>query len=40
MAVLTHVQNDLFDVRADLSSPVVNDPKHPPLRVEADYVDR
>ncbi len=40
VAVLTHVQNDLFDVGADLSSPVVDDPKHPPLRVEADYVDR
>jgi cob(I)alamin adenosyltransferase len=40
VAVLTHVQNDLFDVGADLSCPVVDDPKHPPLRVEADYVDR
>jgi cob(I)alamin adenosyltransferase len=38
--VLTHVQNDLFDVGADLSCPVVDDPKHPPLRVEPDYVDR
>ena len=40
VAVLTHVQNDLFDVGADLSCPVVDDPKHPPLRVEDDYVDR
>ena len=40
VAVLTHVQNDLFDVGADLSCPVVDEPKHPPLRVEADYVDR
>ena len=40
VAVLTHVQNDLFDVGADLSCPVVEEPKHPPLRVEADYVDR
>ena len=39
-AVLTHVQNDLFDVGADLSCPVVDDPEFPPLRVEPDYVDR
>ena len=40
VAVLTHVQNDLFDVGADLCTPVVPDPEHPPLRVEQDYVDR
>ena len=34
------VQNDLFDVGADLSTPVVEDPKYPPLRVEQFYVDR
>ena len=39
-AVLTHVQNDLFDVGADFSTPVVADPEFPPLRVEQDYVDR
>jgi cob(I)alamin adenosyltransferase len=39
-AVLTRVQNDLFDVGADFSTPVVEDPKYPPLRVEQDYVDR
>jgi|SRR5215204_5147267 len=38
--VLTHVQNDLFDVGADLSCPVVQNPEHPPLRVEPDYIDR
>ncbi len=38
--VLMHVQNDLFDVGADLSSPVVPEPAYPPLRVEPDYVDR
>jgi cob(I)alamin adenosyltransferase len=38
--VLTSVQNDLFDVGADLSCPVVADPKHPPLRATSDYVDR
>lgn len=40
VTVLTRVQNDLFDVGADFSTPIVPDPKHPPLRVEQDYVDR
>jgi len=31
--VLLHVQNDLFDVGADLCTPVVEDPKIVPLRV-------
>lgn len=39
-AVLLHVQNELFDVGADLSCPVVAEPEYPPLRVEQDYVDR
>lgn len=38
--VLAHVQNDLFDVGADLATPVAEDPKYPPLRITADYVDR
>ncbi|GAB3237558.1 cob(I)yrinic acid a,c-diamide adenosyltransferase [Glycomyces halotolerans] len=38
--VLTAVQNDLFDVGADLSTPVVADPKHPPLRIDEGYVSR
>jgi len=38
--VLTHVQNDLFDVGADFCTPVVPDPEFPPLRIEQDYVDR
>ena len=38
--VLTQVQNDLFDVGADLSCPVVADPEHPPLRVTQGYIDR
>ena len=38
--VLLHVQNDLFDVGADLCNPVVEEPEYPPLRVEQDYVDR
>ncbi|MBW8752008.1 MAG: cob(I)yrinic acid a,c-diamide adenosyltransferase [Propionibacteriales bacterium] len=40
VAVLTHIQNDLFDVGADLCTPVVPDPEYPPLRIEQDYVDR
>ena len=38
--VLTHVQNDLFDVGADFCTPVVPDPAYPPLRIEQAYVDR
>jgi cob(I)alamin adenosyltransferase len=38
--LLIQVQNDLFDVGADLCTPVVPDPKYPPLRVEQSYVDR
>jgi len=38
--VLTRVQNDLFDVGADLSTPVVAQPKYPPLRVTEGYVAR
>ncbi|MGV9714304.1 cob(I)yrinic acid a,c-diamide adenosyltransferase [Gordonia sp. NPDC003424] len=37
--VLTTVQNDLFDAGADLSTPVVEDPKYPPLRIEQGYID-
>ncbi|MFE6226391.1 MULTISPECIES: cob(I)yrinic acid a,c-diamide adenosyltransferase [unclassified Streptomyces] len=38
--VLVRVQNDLFDVGADLATPVVPDPEYPPLRVEQSYVDK
>ncbi len=38
--VLAGVQNDLFDVGADLCAPIVADPKWPPLRVEEGYVTR
>ncbi len=40
VTVLTRVQNDLFDVGADFSTPVVENPEHPPLRVLPEYVDR
>ncbi|HET8582408.1 MAG TPA: cob(I)yrinic acid a,c-diamide adenosyltransferase [Jatrophihabitans sp.] len=39
-AVLRSVQNDLFDVGADLCTPVHPDPKYPPLRVEETDVER
>ncbi len=38
--VLVRVQNDLFDVGADLATPVVENPEFPPLRVEQSYVDK
>ena len=34
------VQNDLFDVGADLSTPITPDPQYPPLRVTAVYTER
>ena len=37
--VLATVQNDLFDAGADLSSPIVENPKYPPLRIQQDYID-
>ena len=40
VAVLTHIQNDLFDVGADFCTPVVEKPEYPPLRIEQEYVDR
>src|SRR5665647_2591364 len=36
-AVLRRVQNDLFDVGADLCTPIDPDPKYPPLRVLPEY---
>ncbi len=38
--LLTRVQNDLFDVGADLCTPVVADPEYPPLRIDPAYVER
>ncbi|MEB3065607.1 cob(I)yrinic acid a,c-diamide adenosyltransferase [[Mycobacterium] zoologicum] len=37
---LLRIQNDLFDTGADLATPVVEDPKYPPLRITQDYIDR
>ena len=39
-AVLSTIQNDLFDVGADLCTPIDPAPKYPPLRVTAEYVER
>jgi cob(I)alamin adenosyltransferase len=38
--ILEAIQNDLFDLGADLCTPVVPDPKYPPLRVQPEYVER
>ena len=38
--LLTRVQNELFDVGADLCTPIVENPQYPPLRVLPDYVER
>ncbi len=38
--LLASLQNDLFDLGADLCTPEVEDPEHPPLRVTAGQVSR
>jgi len=38
--VLIHIQNDLFDAGADLSTPIVANPQYPPLRITQQYIDR
>jgi cob(I)alamin adenosyltransferase len=38
--VLRQIQNDLFDAGADLSTPLVENPEHPALRITQDYVER
>ncbi|MGL4178660.1 MAG: cob(I)yrinic acid a,c-diamide adenosyltransferase, partial [Dermatophilaceae bacterium] len=38
-AVLRRVQNDLFDVGADLCTPLQQEYEHPPLRVQERWVD-
>ena len=39
-ATLTRIQNELFDVGADLCNPIVDNPEYPPLRVEQQDIDR
>lgn len=38
--VIRTVQSDLFDAGADLSTPVVDNPEYPPLRIDQSYIDR
>jgi cob(I)alamin adenosyltransferase len=38
--VLRQIQNDLFDAGADLSTPIVDNPEHPALRITQPYIDR
>lgn len=38
--VLRSIQNDLFDVGADLCTPIVSEPAYPPLRVTDAYLER
>ncbi|HTW19500.1 MAG TPA: cob(I)yrinic acid a,c-diamide adenosyltransferase, partial [Mycobacteriales bacterium] len=38
--LLTAIQNEMFDVGADLSAPIVADPKWVPLRIDPSYVER
>lgn len=40
LTVLRQIQNDLFDAGADLSTPVVENPQYPPLRIDQSYIDR
>ena len=37
---LRQVQNDLFDVGADLCAPIVDNLEHQPLRITEDYITR
>jgi len=37
-AVLLRIQNELFDVGADLCNPVTEEPAYPPLRVDDTYI--
>jgi cob(I)alamin adenosyltransferase len=37
-ALLIRIQNELFDVGADLCTPVTTDPAYPPMRIDDSYV--
>ncbi|AWJ86589.1 ATP:cob(I)alamin adenosyltransferase (plasmid) [Azospirillum sp. TSH58] len=39
-AMLSRIQNDLFDLGADLCTPEAEDPAYPPLRILESQVDR
>jgi cob(I)alamin adenosyltransferase len=38
--VLRQLQNDLFDLGADLCTPIAENPEYPPLRITEEYVTR
>jgi cob(I)alamin adenosyltransferase len=38
VTLLSRIQNELFDVGADLCNPVSENPPYPPLRITGDYV--
>ena len=38
--LLVRIQNELFDVGADLCNPVTENPAYPPLRIDASYITR
>jgi len=38
--LLGRLQNELFDVGADLCNPVTESPAYPPLRIDEDYITR
>ncbi|MFC5142498.1 cob(I)yrinic acid a,c-diamide adenosyltransferase [Actinomycetospora rhizophila] len=40
VAPLRQIQNDLFDVGADLATPIVENPEYPPLRVTERQIER
>jgi cob(I)alamin adenosyltransferase len=39
-AMLGRIQNDMFDVGADLCTPLKKNPKYPPLRISQAQIDR
>ena len=38
--LLREIQNEMFDLGADLSNPLAADPPYEPLRITQDYIDR
>ncbi len=39
-AVIARLQNELFDLGADLATPIEVEPKYPPLRITQEYIDQ
>src|ERR1700689_4660959 len=37
--LLTRIQNELFDVGADLANPIADHPPYPPLRINDGYIE-